>query len=100
MSLKRPGYLGVFTNDYVYKQMPPGVLEELRKRNPKMETGLRPRKHHQHLTEEIGVPHLDKHLTKLITVMELSNTIDEFKENFNRVFKNVNQTKLQLETNK
>jgi hypothetical protein len=95
-SLKRSPYVGKFTNDYVYKQMSPEVLEELRKRNPVTESGKRKRKHHQYFTLDIGVPHLDRHLTKLITVMQLSDSIDEFKENFNRAFKKTNQLKLDL----
>ncbi|NEP55384.1 MAG: hypothetical protein F6K65_44025, partial [Moorea sp. SIO3C2] len=90
LSLKRPSCLGRFTNEFVYKQMPSGVLEELRKKNPVTEKGFRKRRHHQHLSPEIGIHHLDRHLTKLITVMELSDNIDEFKVNFNRVFKKLN----------
>ena len=96
-SLKRPGYLGKFTNRFVYEYMPPGVLEELRKKNPTKSNGRRSRKHHQHLTEEVGISHLDKHLTKLITVMELSDNMDDFTENFNRVFNKSYQIRLQLE---
>lgn len=98
LSLKRPSCLGHFTNEYVYDLMPPGVLEELRKKNPITKKGFRKRKHHQHLTEDIGIPHLDRHLTKLITVMELSNGIEDFKDKFYKVFKNKNQLKLDIET--
>lgn len=97
MSLKRPGYLGKFTNKYVYEQMPPGVLEELRTRNPTNEKGRRSRKHHQHLTPEIGVQHLERHLTKLITVMELSDNINQFESNFQRVFENNHQLSLDID---
>jgi hypothetical protein len=90
-SLKRPQYLGKFTNEYVYKQLPKGVLEELRKKNPITEKGNRRRRHHQHLSNEVGIPHLDRHLTKLITVMELSEDTESFKKNFNRVFKKIEQ---------
>jgi hypothetical protein len=98
MSIKRPAYLGKFTNEYVYEQMPQGVLEELKKRNPLTEKGVRKRHHHQYLTEDIGVKHLDRHLTKLITIMELSNSINDFKNQFNRVFKNAHQPQLPLNT--
>jgi hypothetical protein len=37
------------------------------------------RKYHQHLTEEVGISHLDRHLTKLITVMELSDSVEDLK---------------------
>lgn len=97
LSVKRPGYLGKFTNKYVYEQLPPGVLEELKKKNPITEKGFRKRRHHQYLTENVGIPHLDKHLIKLITIMELSNNMTEFKENFDRVFRSIQQLKLPLE---
>jgi hypothetical protein len=91
-TLKRPQYLGKFTNEYVYKHLPEGVLEELRKKNPKTQKGYRTKRHHQFLTGDIGIPHLETHITKIITIMELSNTPDEFKENFNRVFKGFHQS--------
>lgn len=84
--MKRPQYLGKFTNEYVYEHLPQGVLDELKNKNPITTKGYRTKKHHQFLTGEIGVPHLEKHITKLITVMELSDNPDQFKENFRRVF--------------
>lgn len=86
LSVSRPSYLGKFTNKYVYKQMPSGVLDELKKKNPIIEEGYRKHRHHQFLTESIGIPHLDKHITKLITIMELSQTMGDFKNNFNKIF--------------
>lgn len=86
-SVKRPGYLGKFTNTYVYELMPPNVLETLQQKNPVNENGNRVRRHHQYLTEDIGIPHLEKHITKLITIMELSDNMISFQKNFNRVFK-------------
>ena len=65
--------------------------------NPKNKKGRRPRKHHQHLTPDIGIPHLEKHLMKLITVMELSEDMTEFKTNFNKVFKKVYQMSFDFE---
>lgn len=96
-SLKRPQYLGKFTNEFVYKQLPKGVLEDLRRKNPVNEKGIRRHRHHQHLSTEIGIPHLDRHLTKLITVMELSDNTESFKKNFNRVFRKIEQLDLGLE---
>ena len=61
-------------------------LQELRTKNPKNESGNRLKKHHQFLTGEIGIPHLEKHITKLVTIMELSNNSLDFKKNFDRVF--------------
>jgi hypothetical protein len=86
LTLKRPQFLGHFTNKFVYELMPPGVLETMKRKNPIQENGTRAKKHHSLLTEDIGVTHLDRHLTKLITVMELSNGKQDFEENFARVF--------------
>ncbi len=93
-SLKRPQYIGHFTNTFVYKQLPKGVLDDLKNKNPKNQDGIRKRKHHQHLTAEIGLPHLDRHLTKLITVMELSDSKEDFSRNFQRVFEKTEQYQL------
>jgi P63C domain. len=97
LSMKHPKYLGRFTNEYVYDHLPEGVLKELKQKNPKNEKGNRVKRHHQFLTGDIGIPHLEKHITKLITIMELSDNADQFKENFTRVFKNIEQMKLALD---
>jgi hypothetical protein len=96
LSLKRSPQVGKFTKEYVYNQMSVEVLKELEARNPIQDNGKRRRKHHQHLTENIGVPHLERHLTKLITVMQLSDSIEEFKMNFKRAFKKVEQLHLNM----
>lgn len=96
LSLKRTPFIGKFTNEYVYQEMSPEVLIELKLKNPTLENGKRRRKHHQHLTEEIGVRHLERHLTKLITVMQLSDSIDDFKDNFQRAFMKKNQLQLKI----
>ena len=94
ISLKHPKYLGKFTNEYVYDYLPDGILEELRKKNPKNVKGNRSKRHHQFLTGDIGIPHLERHITKLITIMELSDTPDTFKRNFDRVFNKTDQLEL------
>ena len=48
------------------------VLEELKKLNPKDDTGRRPHRRHQFLTDNIGNPHLEKHVTCAITLMKIS----------------------------
>lgn len=96
LSLKRPQFIGKFTKEFVYNEMSPEILKELEIKNPTLENGRRRRKHHQHLTEEIGVPHLERHLTKLVTVMQLSDSIDDFRDNFNRAFRRTNQLKLDM----
>lgn len=95
-SMKHPQYLGKFTNTYVYDYLPPGILAELRSKNPINTKGYRTKKHHQFLTGEIGIPHLEKHITKLITIMELSDDAKQFKKNFKRVFDKIEQYEIEL----
>ncbi|MCT0504546.1 MULTISPECIES: P63C domain-containing protein [Lactococcus] len=87
---KRPQWIGNFTNKYVYGIFPDEVMDEIKRRNPTKEsprgTMFRNHKHFQHLTENIGLPQLDKHLAKLIGVMQLSEGISDFEKNFNKVF--------------
>jgi hypothetical protein len=66
MKVNRPSIVGKYTNDLVYERLAPGILEELRQRNPPDEHGRRKAKHQQWLTEDIGHPALQRHLTMLI----------------------------------
>lgn len=69
----RTPYVGKITNAIVYEKLPPGVLAELRQRNPTKEgTGRRRWKHHQFLSEDIGQPDLRDHLMQLIALMRIS----------------------------
>jgi hypothetical protein len=97
----RPGtartpLIGHFINRYVYKELPPGVLEELRRRNPTLEKGYRRNKHHQLLTEETGVPHLDRQIAMVLTIMRLSDDEQDYEEKFNRAFGKAVQQRLPL----
>ncbi len=59
---QRPGVVGLWINDIVYKRIAPLIYNELQRVNPKNENGHRSYKHHQFLTEEIGKPRLQRHL--------------------------------------
>ncbi len=72
MSINRPGVVGTYTRAIVYARLAPGVLEELEKKNPPLQSGRRRVKHHQYLTEDIGHPALDKHITGVIALMRAS----------------------------
>ncbi|WP_448853205.1 P63C domain-containing protein [Corynebacterium frankenforstense] len=74
----RPLYVGKFINDYIYGEMPPGVLDRLREVNPKNSHGNRSRKHHQHLTNDRGVTHLENQIRKTLTLMQASENKQEF----------------------
>jgi hypothetical protein len=87
-SKAKPGYVGKLTNALVYERLPQGVLQELQTQDPvDPGTGHRRFKHHQFLTEDIGNPHLEKHLVKVIALMQAADHWDDFKKMFRRVFK-------------
>ncbi len=78
---KKPSFVGHWTNDIIYSRLAPGVLEELRKKNPRSEvTGNRARKHHQHLTRDYGHPALKEHLSNVIFLMKACASDGEFKD--------------------
>jgi hypothetical protein len=87
-SRSKPGYVGKLTNALVYERLPEGVLEELRTKNPvDTVTGRRRHKLFQYLSDDIGHPHLEKHLSKVIGLMQAAEDWPEFKRLFRRVFK-------------
>lgn len=78
-----PSCMGRFVNETIYDHMPEGTSEELRRVNPKNENGNRSRKHHQHLTSNLGVPILATQKAATLAVMRLSpaNNPERFKRN-------------------
>lgn len=86
-STKRSPLVGKITNEIVYKRLPPGILEELKKRNPiQTKTNRRKWKHHQFLSEDIGQPDLRDHLLQLIAIMRASPNWSVFIRLFERAF--------------
>jgi hypothetical protein len=77
-SSRRPRALAQITNDIVYSRLAPGVLDELRRKNPIVKKGQRGSKHFQWLTDQKGHPELQKHLARITGWMEMSETWDEF----------------------
>lgn len=82
-----PAYFGHFINKYIYKPLAPGVLEELKEKNPTNDNGRRKDCHHQWLTETTGVTALDKQLIEITTLMKISERKDTFETNFKKCFK-------------
>lgn len=83
---KRTPLVGHLINKYVYGQLPPGVLEELRRLNPVTETGYRKRKHFQHLTADTGNEHLDRQIMTITTLLRISDTKEELERNIAKAF--------------
>lgn len=81
---QKPSYVGHWTNDIVYSRLTPGLVKRLKELNPRNDKGQRSRKHHQHLTEDLGVPELQTHLSNVIFLMKGCDTWDEFKHRLDR----------------
>jgi hypothetical protein len=86
MTVKRPSYVGKLTNKLIYEKLPPGVLVELKNKNPKDDKGRRKHRHHQFLTDDIGNPHLEKQLVAVTTLLKVAPQWSSFKRNFARAF--------------
>ncbi len=86
LRIANPRYVGKFTKQYVYDYLPPEVIDEIKENNPKNGKGGHKNRFYWYLTQEIGLPHLDQHIAKLITVMELSDDKEDFKPKFVKVF--------------
>lgn len=74
-----PQYVGKIINKYVYDKLPPGVKGELERKNPS-DNGIRKYRHHQFLSENIGDENLENQILRVITVMKLSDNVEEFKK--------------------
>lgn len=95
---KRPGVIGTWTNELIYKQLPKGVLEELKAKTPKSESGNYTARFFQSLTPDIGHPALTAQIYKVIGIMSASNSWAEFKSGFNRMVDRKNgQTELNFD---
>ncbi len=77
-AIARPQVVGHYTNDIIYDRLAPGVLEELRNRNPTLPSGNRRHRHHQHLTPNHGHPALQRHIEGVIALMRVSESWEKF----------------------
>ncbi len=69
-SSARTAYIGHLTNRLIYEQLPPGVLEDLKLKNPvDPDTKRRKRKHYYWLTEDVGNPHVDRQIAAVTTLL-------------------------------
>ena len=68
----RPGVIGHWTNNIVYKRLAPGVWDELNRITPRIESGRLKHKYFQRLTEDTGHPKLREHLAGVVMLMKYS----------------------------
>jgi hypothetical protein len=78
MSVRRPQYFGILTNDLVYKRLAPGVLDELKRVTPRNDDGRPTAKLFQSLTSNAGYPKLKEHLGAVVAYMRISKSWDSF----------------------
>lgn len=85
----RNSYIGKLTKSLIYNQLPKGVAEELDRLNP-YEADRKGRKElmHRLLTKETGVPHLEKQIVAVSTLLRLADDGDRdgFLKNFAKLF--------------
>lgn len=69
-STKRTAYIGKLTNKLIYDKLPPGVLPQLKRRNPVVGPAKRRKhKHFQFLTDTVGNVHLEKQIAAVTTLL-------------------------------
>jgi hypothetical protein len=68
----RPGVIGHWTNNLVYKRLAPGIWDELNRLIPRSDRGHLKYKLFQRLTDDIGHPRLREHLAGVVMLMKYS----------------------------
>ncbi len=85
-SCARPGVVGHWTTNVVYRRLAPGVWKELDRLTPRHESGRLKHKLFQRLTEEIGIPKLERHFAAVLMLMKYSPDWKVFIERLDREF--------------
>lgn len=94
-----PRYAGKLTKQLIYKNLPPGVLEEIETRNPPNKKWQRKNKNFQLLTEEIGNPHLEKLVAQMTMLFRLARNKNDFWRLYKKAFpKSTPQLELDVDT--
>lgn len=78
LAVKRPAFVGHWVNDIVYSRLAPGIKDKLKTINPRLPSGVRKNKHHQHFTEDYGLPELKDHIKKVMVLIDASSNKKEF----------------------
>lgn len=98
-TIKRPQVIGHYTNNFIYKRLAPGVLRELKSKEPKID-GRRKNKLFQWLNGEVGHPKLLAHIEAVKSLMKISPDFDTFKKNLDQVYPIIETTDLGFEIEK
>lgn len=82
----RPGVVGKYTDNIVYKRLAPGVRDKLREMVPRDSKGRLKNKLFQGLTENYGYLKLQEHLTAVTMLLKYSANWTTFMERVDREF--------------
>ncbi len=83
---KRPQVIALWTNDFVYDRLAPGLSEELRRLNPTVSRGQRSAKHTQWFNEERGHPKLKEHISGVSALLRASESWSSFRAALQRAY--------------
>ncbi len=82
-----PRYGGKLIRQLILENLPPGVLDELDKRNPPNIKWQRRRRMNELLTSDIGRPHVEKLVANITMLFTLSDNKKQFWKHYRRAFK-------------
>ncbi len=82
---RRPSVVGTWTNKLIYEQLPKGVIEELKEKTPKSESGNYKARFFQSLTPETGNSHLTAQLNQIVTLFQLSDSMEHMWNQFEKL---------------
>jgi P63C domain len=86
-----PRYAGKLIKQIIYGNLPPGVLDELEKKNPADKQWQRRNRMTQLLTSDIGHPHVEKLVANVTLLFRLSDNKRDFWRHYARAFKKEHQ---------
>lgn len=91
--INKPQHFGNFTNKYVYGPLENGeVLKELQRVNPQVDAkGTRKQRFHQFLSKGYGLEKLRAQRQEVLTMLKLSDDIDDFKRLYEKRFGPLNE---------
>lgn len=89
---RRPQVIAHYTDDFVYDRLAPGLTDELRTKNPVLESGRRTHKHHQWFNPKNGHPLLKEHIAGVIALLRAAESWEEFKRKLDRVYPKFGET--------
>jgi hypothetical protein len=78
VSNTKPSIIGKYTIDIVYERLEVGLVKELETLNPKTEKGYRKTKHHQWMTDDVGIPALSSHIQSVMGLMRAVDSWEQF----------------------